>query len=622
MQNLPRFALSAVGLLLLVSQHNWVKGSGATVVFSGDSSGATDVTALLRTNVSAAGSGGTLIIPAGKYKVTASLNGGCGTYAVQLPAGITIQPQGAVRFVNSAGRTTSGNNTFVFQTKSNSVHITNGVDQTSTVTYPGDPRNPDGSGSGTFESDGIGALCGYFDGNAGHLGKDLQLTGWYAHDVYTATPHGLQVTGIVDGLRVDHNWYFNICKNGCQNTTYWQIYDPPNCNPRKDSTGRITGWPECAWSGVAMEFQGGIANAKIQWNKIDWTGNDGMHAWWDEAVNKATQYKCDNVYVTNNVFDRVQRMSIEMQAASNYYSGCCNSLSPGTNFQLTGNWDRTHWYPTTTGWWASVNNDYKNQLIANNSATYGTRSSNNNIPMYTPYVGLESNIAGGTEQGNVWSVDQQSFSVIDPQGYRTGTYSHNISNYQAEGPAGSQYTINITNNSLCGTSKNLDGHTLTDNDGHTQNSEWITADGGSGKYPRLNFDSNFQSGTCPGAGSIEQPNIVAGFTNDVASLTTDHRRRLEKMYVISNLSIDKVGFSVDRPDAPIADDQRLQDINPNFGKDRKWMYHVNLNLNRLSPGPHMLIAKATDVSGHSETITKGFSGVNLLGEPSLGSGLD
>lgn len=125
----------------------------------------------------------------------------------------------------------------MFQSAANNVTITNGVNENAPTVWGRDPRNPDGSGSGTFESDGIGAFCGWASSNSGHLAYSFQLSGWYAHGMYQRGTHGLALDGIWDGVRVDHNWVYNSVKGGGQNLAYSSIYTPPNCS----------GSGECNW---------------------------------------------------------------------------------------------------------------------------------------------------------------------------------------------------------------------------------------------------------------------------------------------------------------------------------------------------------------------------------------
>lgn len=162
--------------------------------------------------------------------------------------------------------------------------------------------------------------------------------------------------------------------------------------------------------------------------------------------------------------------------------------------------------------------------------TFGTRSDGSNQPMYYGYTGWESAIQGGIGQGNVWSVDQQTFPhYTDPSSNgRSGTYVQKINNWQSESAAGSNYNVQENNNLLCGggSSGGLTGQTLGDRTGgkvvFTQQTQWVGPDGRKTMrtttirntyYPRFTFTSNYQQANCPYAGSVDKSNISGGFSS-------------------------------------------------------------------------------------------------------------
>jgi hypothetical protein len=61
--------------------------------------------------------------------------------------------------------------------------------------------------------------------------------------------------------------------------------------------------------------------------------------------------------------------------------------------------------------------------------------------------------------------------------------------------------------------------------------------------------------------------------------------------------------------------QELQDVNASFAKDLKWLYHASLDLSGMTPGPHTIMATATDVSGLTKSVTDSFAIARHVDEP-------
>jgi hypothetical protein len=108
---------------------------------------------------------------------------------------------------------------------------------------------------------------------------------------------------------------------------------------------------------------------------------------------------------------------------------------------------------------------------------------------------------------------------------------------------------------------------------------------------------NYISQTCPNAGHLTTSAIALAFSSSSASgsaLTVG-------VSAISTLPIKWVQFFVDG--SPLTT-QEIQDVNPNFASDLKWLYHATVNTASLGGGNHTITATATDVSGATSSISK------------------
>ena len=115
-----------------------------------------------------------------------------------------------------------------------------------------------------------------------------------------------------------------------------------------------------------------------------------------------------------------------------------------------------------------------------------------------------------------------------------------------------------------------------------------------------------RTGSCPGGVGTAASSIDAVFTspNNQSFLSGDIGTW--NVSLVSNLSINSVQFFIDSSSVPVAT-QEVQDINPNFPKDRTWFYHASIDTSGLTPGSHTLSAEAIDVSGASQTISQSFT---------------
>jgi hypothetical protein len=71
--------------------------------------------------------------------------------------------------------------------------------------------------------------------------------------------------------------------------------------------------------------------------------------------------------------------------------------------------------------------------------------------------------------------------------------------------------------------------------------------------------------------------------------------------VVSNLSVKYVQFFVDNASAPVATVE-VQDVNPAFAQDHKWLYHAAIDTSAMEGGQHKVTARVTDVAGEVTSV--------------------
>jgi hypothetical protein len=554
--------------------------AASTVTLSADNTGSMDVTSDINNAISQAGTNGTLIIPEGTYKVTGRSGGnstGCGQNVVtNLPAGITIKPEGHVTFTNG-----QSSGAYMWSTYNDGVSITNG--ETAGASFPttGDDHsiatNPDGKGSGYFEYKGLGGFCVYASSNPGKVVRNETFVGNYIHDLSYQHAHGMLVSGIVDGLTLQHNAFHRIWNGGYENYSF--------------NKGCSSG--ECNWDGTGFELQGGTANADISYNWISYTGNDGFHAWFDIAMGKTYRYICNHLHVHNNQLDHIKRIGIEIQGQSSACVGGCDGYTPGDDFQFYSNFDHDHAWPGVASYCFSINTHYTSTHIFNNTCAQPASEQQVYAHLGDAY---ETDIVtnGDFISGNIAASDDQPGSA-------TGWGA-----YWSDGNSGYGVGIGVTNNVICGPKATEMQH-MCDNTG-CRNTNFIGSDGGQdvNGYPNFSFTSNYQSESCWATGALSTSHIMVGFSSPDNQGFSSGGNGTWNAYVKSALSIDRVSFYVDDNSAPVVV-QSIQDKSGTFVADLKWLYHATLNTGAYAKGTHTLKMVALDVSGQTASATQSFT---------------
>ena len=128
---------------------------------------------------------------------------------------------------------------------------------------------------------------------------------------------------------------------------------------------------------------------------------------------------------------------------------------------------------------------------------------------------------------------------------------------------------------------------------------------GKGKAGTLSEISNYKSETCS-SGKPGEPNLNIVFTSPGDQKLQLSGKGTWTVTVNSTLSVKYVEFFLDKSTTPVVT-QELQDVNANFAKDLKWLYHASPDLSGVAAGVHTITAAATDVSGLTKSVTDSFT---------------
>ena len=335
-------------------------------------------------------------------------------------------------------------------------------------------------------------------------------------------------------------------------------------------------------AGSGIWFQGGLDQTIVDSNTFVKIGYNAIKGFFDNQYGTSPGWALTshNIVISNNVMTNVHRIGIEFQGigGGNCPGGCNYSQNPNDGLVMKGNFFHAPSVP--------VNNQFAY------SALFGGTNSQyiNNVGVvevtacgFRPGIALESGLNGGTVQGNVFG---SVVTTCNPSGWAT---------YITDSYAHSGVTNTYQDNVLCGTGepapldKNATGATVVD------------------RY-------NYKAATCPNTPNLATSNISAlAFTSANNQSFPSGGSGTWNLAVVSTLSLRYVQFFIAGSTTPIAT-QEIQDTNTNFSSDRKWLYHATFNTSGLSGGSHTITAKATDVSGATQSITQTFS-AGFVGTP-------
>jgi hypothetical protein len=415
-----------------------------------------------------------------------------------------------------------------------------------------------------------------FNGAGLHLLGNPQQAGFtFTNNIIQNTNgnNGIEIDGILRMSNISGNTFYYIAPNGFASATFTSL----------GFGGCYSQAGGCDSRGAGITIAGGIDQTTIDNNSFDLIASDGMHIGWNTIAADATYFLTKNNDISYNKFSRVHRIGIEAQAIWSYpYCGvnrayaCDLSHNFSTNTTINGNYfhDPFLTYVETYAYSLALWGD--GQYINNASIANTTNGE-------TPGYGMEAMGNNVLIQGNVIASDY--IQTANPHGWGAGIV------YGSQ-QAGTTFTTQ--NNVLCG-------------DQATTTNFWLEPYSGGAKVNQYNYLSN----SCPNAGSLTRSALTLAFVSPANSAVNG----TWKLTATSVLPIKYVQFFIDGAANPIAT-QEVQDASTTFGADRAWLYHATINASTLGAGNHTIVAKATDVSGATQSVSQQFTG-GLVSTPNL-----
>jgi len=436
------------------------------------------------------------------------------------------------------------------------------------VTITGNAQlNSTGSFAFVIWADNVSISGLTFNGAGLHLIEIPQQTGFAftSNKIQNTNGNdGIVVDGVLRTSNISGNTFFSIAPNGFASATYASL-----------GFGGCYSRGSCDTPGVAIQIFGGIDQTTIDNNSFDLIANDAMHIGWNIIAADATYFLTKNNDISYNKFSRVHRMGIEAQAiwssprcGINRAYACDSSHDFSTNTTIKGNYFHDAFityvqsYAYSLALWGSgqyVNNAGIANVTTGQKPGFAMEDMGNNV----------------LTQGNVLAAD-----------YIPGAQPHGWGGDIVYGSQRAGSTFTTQNNVLCG------DQAVTFNFGIEPNS-------GGTKMSKNNYISN----TCPNAGSLMRSAFTLAFVSPVNSAISG----TWNLAAVSALPIKHVQFFLDGAANPIAT-QEIQDASTTFAMDRKWLYHATVNASTLGSGNHTLVAKATDVSGVTQSVSQSFVG--------------
>lgn len=329
--------------------------------------------------------------------------------------------------------------------------------------------------------------------------------------------------------------------------------------------------------GSGVWIQMGLDNVKINYNSFDTLSGDAIKGFWDGFVGRIKPYQGRNIEISHNVMTRIHRIGIEIQTVGNAAcpGGCNYSLLPNDGVVVSDNYFHLPAF-TADPFAFSLMIGGTHVKILNNTALAEDSS------CYWPLgIPLENTMNGGLLQGNVIRATYQNCSADFNK-------SHGWAGALVSGFTIAGYRDDFFNNIACGDS--VASSTLVSSDPEN--------------HAIMNERADYGARQCPA--DIVSSKIVMAFTspeNQKLSRTGSTRFNLA---LSSMLSIESVRFFLDNSPTPVVT-QEIQDFNPKFGEDPRWLYHAAFDSSTLKPGSHTITAVATDVAGGEASISQAFT---------------
>lgn len=410
-------------------------------------------------------------------------------------------------------------------------------------------------------------------------GGGINLTAGHSQGGWTITNNTIQnITNGANGLNVA-----NILAtsggigNTISNNTFRNIWGAPGGYPNYPAGYNAGNCNNTCIGGGGINVWGGIDHTTIDNNLFDKMGEDGAYIAFNEvaSADQSWGFQTTNNVVSNNVCTHGHRFCLEMQGVSDYPSSCvksqCQFGVPYTSGVIVKN-NLSYQVDGALAYdvygFSLVMGGSDGQII-NNTALYDSSSC-----VIRPGIALEMSNRNMQVQGNVFgSVNSKcGWIVLVAQG--AGVPNTGVNTYQ--------------NNILC-----------------TANATYPLAIGDDNtRFPNTIDQYNAWSSTCSSV-SIGASNITVAFTSSNNQSFAGGDSGTWNVYAGSTLSLKHMKFFIDGS-ATAAVTQEIQDLNTNFASDRKWLYHATVNTANLGSGSHTITAKATDVSGATQSVTQNF----------------
>jgi hypothetical protein len=466
---------------------------------------------------------------------------------------------GAIQAAINAGGTVTINNTCALG--GTTVQVNNSVTVNGNATF-----NSSAQYAFSVNSDNVSFSGLTFNGAGLSLRKSSTQSGFLFKGNRIQNTHGrdgIDVDGVLTSSVIDSNTFYYIAPDNFLFASYASI-GFPGCY-RNNS---------CTVPGVGISIFGGMDQTSITNNSFDVIANDAVHAGWNHIGARSRYALTKNNSISYNTMSRVHRIGLEIQAIWSW-PGCGTAgeelcdLGPdySTNTQIKGNYFHDPFlayvdtYAYSLALWGDgqyINNAGIENVAGSCSAGYGIEDMGNNV----------------LTQGNVIASDY--LAGCSPHGWASPIV------YGSE-RVGAMFTTQ--NNVFCG---DLD---MTNAYGHEPNV-------GGKETNQYNVLTN----SCPNAGQLTTSAISLSFGETSASPGAS----TVKVGTVSALPLKYVQFFVDGSTSPVVT-QEVQDVNPDFASDLRWLYHATFNASTIGAGNHTVLVVATDVSGATKSVTQSFT---------------
>jgi len=398
---------------------------------------------------------------------------------------------------------------------------------------------------------------------------------------------------------ISNNYFYNL---------WWPAYTS-SANPCDKTPGN--GNKNCSPPGIY--WGRGIDNTTIDNNFFFQIGGNPIKGFDDWFAGHTKPYTATKIVISNNDIQWYGRIAIENQGQVGNCPGGCDAGAHWSNGAvISGNFVHNMAAPpggpgldgqfAYSLFWAD------NAKIINNTAINAkTHPCGTSLSLAYEWAGFN----GSVFQGNV----AKSVSGSPTTEYCHGGWAKSVTTgftslankFGIPACTYATCTVNYANNIYVNSSIPASDNWGINEGGH----QTYCYGGGAGKSVSCDqvtyvHAADYQSDSTSAINAIsESSSLSAAFASPDRQIFSKAGNIRWKLSVVSNLSVRGVTFCLDQCAAPIAT-QQIQDVNPEFAKDRKWLYHVDLDISSLKPGTHIITATASDAAGSNQKVTRQF----------------